>query len=157
MKEAANLALQCSNSLLHVGLCAGNIYSVVVSLDMRVVFEHFDRWGMHVDCDIEGFLDIFLKVEATSASQKRMGMVLDAFKYFTNTSLLLRISRSQLDLNCTIRSNRTCNLIRPLSRLGNEPFKRMMTSSVPSFNSSEQSKYPRRRLLFALVLKSVTF
>jgi hypothetical protein len=85
-----------------------------------------------------------------------MGLVLNSFQYFANTPLLLMV-RNYLDGGITIRSKRTCNLILPLSRLGKDPFKRIITSSVPSFNSSEQSKYPRRRPLFALVLKSVIF
>lgn len=56
--------------------------------DMRVVLEYFDSRSMHVDCDIEGFLNIFLKVEATTTSQKRMGLVLDSFQNFANTPLL---------------------------------------------------------------------
>lgn len=122
---------------------------------MWIVFEYFDSWRMHININIECLLDVFFKIEATTSSQQRMGMVLNSLQDFTYPSLLT-ISNILKEMY-TIRSKRTLNLILPLSKLGKDPFKTIITSSAPSFNSSELSKYPRRRTFFFRLLKMVKF
>jgi len=71
--------MQCTHSLLNIVFSARNINPIIKSIDMRIVFEHFDSWCMHINFDVELLLDILFDFNPTPSSKQWMGMMFDPF------------------------------------------------------------------------------
>lgn len=59
-----------------------------MSVNMWVIFEHFDSRRMHVNFDFVLFLDILFDFKTTAPSKQRMGMVFNTFQDLTNLPFL---------------------------------------------------------------------
>jgi hypothetical protein len=78
----------CSHRFLHIAFSTSNIDVVVLSVDMRIIFENFDGRRMHIYFDVELFLNFLFNFETTTTSKQRMVGVFDPFNDLTNSPLL---------------------------------------------------------------------
>lgn len=80
--------MYCSHCFLYIAFSTSNVDAVVMSVNMGVIFENLDSRRMHINFDVELFLNSLFNFETTSTSKQRMVGVFDPVYDLTNLPLL---------------------------------------------------------------------
>ena len=77
-----------SHCLVHIAFSTSNVDAVVMSINMGVIFKNLDSRRMHINFDVELFLNSLFNFETTSTSKQRMIGMFDPVYDLTNLPLL---------------------------------------------------------------------